>query len=348
MSLPSRSLVKDINQYDMDNKEEIGRGSFASVYKVWDLTRTKWVAMKELQGDHNDEIVEKILKEGEIMLQMRHDATLPMLQFSVCYTCPIIVTPYMENGALEDWRLGKSGERWDATAKAKCIFGIAAGMAYVHECEIIHRDLKPENVLMNDKLEPVIADFGLSSNKTSNSGGTWLFMAPEILADGAWSFAGDVDSFAVTVYLVLTGLKRKALVFEGGGAPERLTSRLIDENVRAGKRFTRIPEIPDFYWQLIAKCWAQKPGDRPTFHEILEELLMIHKSQDFRCFKADGKELGEFAERMLSGLETNVPDERVDTTSLLGTLRVFSPPPTCDFSEANVRPLIRGGLFNMP
>ena len=67
------------------------------------------------------------------------------------------------------------------------IFGVAAGMQYLHHMNIIHRDLKPGNILLNDRYEPYIGDFGFSkftetknTMKQSMTGGTPLYMAPEL------------------------------------------------------------------------------------------------------------------------------------------------------------------------
>ena len=146
-------------------------------------------------------------------------------------------------------------------------------MSYLHLHKIIHRDLKPANILMDDFLFPKIADFGLSkilhTNKESMSNnsffqqkGTPLYMSPEIYKDCEYSFASDVYAFGVIVYEIVTSTEpfKNANAFTimmkviNGERPE------IDETVN------------DSYRNLIERCWAQNPLDRPSFDEIVEYL----------------------------------------------------------------------------
>lgn len=74
----------------------------------------------------------------------------------------------------------------DDTQKLICIYGIASGIAYLHENHFIHRDLKPENILLNSEYYPKISDVGLSKSITSQSHthsalkGTNQYLAPEL------------------------------------------------------------------------------------------------------------------------------------------------------------------------
>lgn len=78
------------------------------------------------------------------------------------------VTIFMElakNGSLSDFlqkvKNGLSDILYDNTRRQIILVGIARGMMYLHQNRIIHRDLKPGNILLDDKLQPLITDFGL-------------------------------------------------------------------------------------------------------------------------------------------------------------------------------------------
>jgi serine/threonine protein kinase len=168
---------------------------------------------------------------------------------------------------------GKTIE-WDDTRKAIAAFGIAVGMCHMHDHGLIHRDLKPANIALDENLWPRIGEFRLA--KTADSlamtmVGTRVYMAPEMFVDmdklsaidlkdedaGDYdvTYTGQVDVYAYGMILCdivtptpLPDLKNKA---------------------------TR-PEIPESvtpaYRDLITRCWAQKPEDRPKFREIVAQV----------------------------------------------------------------------------
>lgn len=146
-------------------------------------------------------------------------------------------------------------------------------MSYLHSHSIIHRDLKPGNILMDNDLYPKITDFGTSKilhqnedslSKAAQSGikGTLLYTAPEILKDNFYSFEGDVYSFSIVMFEILTNQKPFGKI-----SPFNLMS-----NVMNGVRPEFKTKIPESFKSLIEKCWSHEPFQRPTFDDILLEL----------------------------------------------------------------------------
>ncbi|GJN28609.1 hypothetical protein PR202_gb16813 [Eleusine coracana subsp. coracana] len=98
------------------------------------------------------------------------------------------------------------------------IRGICCGLQYLHiECRIVHLDLKPQNILLDGKLVPKIADFGMSRLFgeqcsriiTSHNGGTLGYMAPEYIQNGLISMEADIFSFGVIIIEIVTGYKHR-------------------------------------------------------------------------------------------------------------------------------------------
>ena len=80
-------------------------------------------------------------------------------------------------------------------------------MSFLHSHNIIHRDLKPDNILMDEFLHIKIADFGLSKIQhlnSSNNSFNSSYIAPEIWEDCNYTKAGDVYSFAIIVYEIMS------------------------------------------------------------------------------------------------------------------------------------------------
>ncbi|PKA48105.1 Cysteine-rich receptor-like protein kinase 2 [Apostasia shenzhenica] len=104
------------------------------------------------------------------------------------------------------------------------IVGMARGIAYLHQeyhvC-IIHRDIKPSNVLLDDNLQPKIADFGLvkllpgdQSHLSTNFAGTLGYTAPEYAIHGQLTEKVDTYSFGVVILEIISGRKNSDPKFE--------------------------------------------------------------------------------------------------------------------------------------
>jgi serine/threonine-protein kinase len=154
---------------------------------------------------------------------------------------------------------------WNPTGIAIIIGGIVLGMRYVHARGFIHQDLKPSNILLNDKGQVLIADFGLGRDEfvdvTPTGGGTVAYAAPELFQEGVeWTRTVDVYSFALIAYELLVG----SPVFPEGDTPfDILRKKRAGDFPSIGLRV--VPSMDD----LIHACWQMDSGRRPSFDDIL-------------------------------------------------------------------------------
>lgn len=158
---------------------------------------------------------------------------------------------------------------------------IVEAMVHVRECEVMHRDLKPGNCLVSPKFRqdslrglkdvPMyytvkLIDFGTSKLRgTEDSNfhtktGTPCYMAPELFVSPMkpYTWSADVWSFGMTCYKIFTGKDP----FE-----------ISVQREIPGKR-PKLPRhgLPSRLRKLIKKCWAEDPAQRPTIHEVREDL----------------------------------------------------------------------------
>ena len=272
-----------LEDFILQNK--IGTGAFGKVYKVKEKrTRNFYAAKISIKTIENSDTLKlDILREVNIISKLNHPSVLKFITYSPINfkkkSKPVIITELATNGSLEDLILmerngSNKNINYDDTQKLIIIYGIAAGMSYLHSHNIIHRDLKPGNILLDDFLFPKIADFGLSKathqnekSVTANSTlgaikGTPKYISPEIWKNAEYTKACDVYAFSIILYEIITNEKpfKEFNFFE------------ISYKVIQGYRPKFLKEIPMSYLNLIERCWEKEPENRPTFDQILNQL----------------------------------------------------------------------------
>ncbi|MCO5547779.1 hypothetical protein L7F22_001231 [Adiantum nelumboides] len=197
-------------------ENKLGQGGFGSVYKGL-LEDGSCVAIKELaagslQGQ------EEFMNEVSLISGVQHKNLVKLKGCCLDGGQPVLVYEYLENKSL-DKILFESHETifLDWPTRFDIVIGIARGLVYLHEesqTRIIHRDIKASNVLLDAKLMPKIADFGLArlfiedtSHVTTRVAGTRGYMAPEYAFRGKLTVKADVYSFGVLVLEIVSGRK---------------------------------------------------------------------------------------------------------------------------------------------
>jgi hypothetical protein len=275
---PISSLL--VNPRDYETVKQLGKGASGCVYLVKSRSGSLY-ALKQVKISHaNLQQQQYLLREIETMALATHPCLLQLLGFSLPASrdgMSAIITDFMPRGSLldllEQEKAGRKAADWDLTHKICLLIGLAGGIRYLHGRRIMHRDLKADNVLLTETLEPRIADFGLSkltlpddpkAIQMTGKIGTPLYMAPELFDGQDYDFKVDVYAFAVLVYEVLSG----KTPFADVPNPMQLAGKVL-KGVRPG-----IPEsVPGAWAGLIERCWGQDPAGRPTFEEIVGELM---------------------------------------------------------------------------
>lgn len=254
----------------------IGEGSYGRVYLV-ELVETKEkFAAKESRVMISSPDEQKIFFNEIIAYsKVKNPAILSLVGLSLFSfegdLRPVIINEYMPNGSLDKFLLSNPGI--PLSKKYIILIGIALGMKCLHSHGIIHRDLKPANVLIDSNIYPYICDFGesaisnlsLSAIRMNEEKGTPVYMAPEIFTEiEDYSYKADIYSYSILFYEVLSGKNPY---------PEYHASYSLLKDVEKGKRPDLSVFTNQFIKDFLMKCWIEDPNKRPTFNEIIEELL---------------------------------------------------------------------------
>lgn len=189
----------------------LGHGAMADVYDAVDSTGHE-VALKVFQegGAMSYTMLERFRREAEATkILRRHPYILTVYASGHEEDLHYIAMEKIEDSRSLDSYLHRSPSEKDIL---KIAIKIAEALQYAHDHQIIHRDVKPTNILINERSEPLLTDFGVAEltdwPSLTLSGaltGTPLYMAPEQARSEAASPASDVYSLGVVLYEALTG-----------------------------------------------------------------------------------------------------------------------------------------------
>ncbi|KAH8968247.1 hypothetical protein BDL97_03G118200 [Sphagnum fallax] len=207
---------------DFHHDNKLGQGAFGTVYKGTLLDGTN-LAIKLLNTQSHQKI-DDFLNEVVSITGIKHKNLVKLKGCCLHGTQRLLVYELVEKENLAEALWGSEGKNTiflDWPTRFHICVGIARGLFYLHEelqpC-IIHRDIKGPNILLDNNLNPKIADFGLArlfSNDqshlfTQERAGTLGYMAPEYATFGELSTKVDVYSFGVLLLEIISG--RKAIL----------------------------------------------------------------------------------------------------------------------------------------
>ncbi|XP_065874458.1 probable serine/threonine-protein kinase PBL25 [Euphorbia lathyris] len=199
----------------------IGEGGFGRVYKGQLENSNQIVAVKQLDRNGmqgNKEFLNEVL----MLSHLHHSNLVNLIGYCADGDQRLLVYEYMPSGSLEDHLLDLTPEQkpLDWATRMKIALGAANGIEYLHEKAnpaVIYRDMKSSNILLDEKYNPKLSDFGLAklgpigekSHVSSRVMGTYGYCAPEYQRTGQLTVKSDVYSFGVVLLELITG--RRAL-----------------------------------------------------------------------------------------------------------------------------------------
>lgn len=264
----------------------IGEGGMASVWRAWDLTLQRPVAVKLLfaRESHTEEVlVDRFLREARIAASVQHRNVINIVDFGTT----VEGQPFMVMELLEGETLAARLRRQKPLPVADVVqIGhlTLRGLGAVHSAGIIHRDLKPENVYLKNEggvVYPKILDFGISrsidpphgpkSALTTREGvivGTPEYMSPE-QARGVKQidYRTDIYSMGVLLYESLTG----KLPFTSENVGDLIIKIVTGSTTPVHEL---VPSVPRAVSDVVARAMSRLPGDRFLDAAEMQEALL--------------------------------------------------------------------------
>lgn len=262
---------------------KLHEGEWADVYKAYDASLGRNVLLKKLKSifEHDAEVAERFEAEAILMAKIQHPNVVSVLSSGRSGSTVYFTAEFVEGMSLSE--LLKEGAM--PPALAVCMLReITKGLAAAHEKHIYHRDIKPSNVVVSDRGEVKLTDFGMASIVEANGEkelrGTLGYIAPELLFEGVPGAGSDIFSLGVTFYEMLSG---KA-AFRGESSREVFDSVLNYDPIPL---LELNPKISPDVINVCGRALDKNPDLRyQSCKELLLDVLAILKSvPDF-----DGKE----------------------------------------------------------
>ncbi|XP_035281671.1 tyrosine-protein kinase TXK isoform X1 [Anguilla rostrata] len=259
----------EINPSELSVMKELGSGQFGVVRLGKWRTLCK-VAIKIINEGSMSE--EDFIEEAKVMTRLCHPKLVQL--YGVCMKQrPIcIVTEFMENGCLLNFLRQRNGSLSREWLLAMCQ-DACEGMQYLEESGFIHRDLAARNCLVSDKNVVKVCDFGMTryvlDNQYTSSTGSMFpvkWSPPEVLHFNKYSSKSDVWSFGVLMWEIFTEGRTP---FENKSNPE------VVEEITQGNRLYQPYKASHKVYQLMYRCWHERPQGRPSFSELLENIKQI-------------------------------------------------------------------------
>ena len=253
--------------------ERIGSGGMATVFKAFQPTLERYVAIKVLPSHYAREpnFVKRFVQEARVVAKLVHPNILQIHDFGEQDNITYIVMEYVEGGTLKE-RLARPLSTSDA---ADYIIQAAEGLSCAHANGIIHRDVKPANMLLRKDGFLLLSDFGIAKilEGTANltrAGvgiGTPQYMSPEQGTGATVDPRSDIYSLGIVLFHCLAGQ-----VPFTGDTPLSITLKHLNEPLPI--EMLRAKNIPAPIEQVILKMTAKRAEDRyQTTNALIEALI---------------------------------------------------------------------------
>ncbi|MBK8027062.1 MAG: protein kinase [Chloroflexi bacterium] len=265
--------MKTIKGYEL--RERIGAGGFGAVYKAYQTTVGREVAVKVILPEraNQPDFIRRFESEAQIVARLEHPHIVPLYDYWRDPDGAYLVMRWLRGGSVRD-ALEKGA--FDLPAVVLLLDQIAGALAFAHRNGVVHRDIKPGNILLDEDGNAYVTDFGIAKDLTLTAQktqsdvimGSLDYISPEQARSEPITARTDLYSLGVTLYEIICGHHP----FENMSSIERLYKHINEP----------LPEITSL-----------EPGVNAAVNRVIQKATAKnpdHRYPDALAFAADFRE----------------------------------------------------------
>ena len=236
-----------LNSYTITKK--ISEGGMGEIYLAEHKFLERKAAVKVLHKTYssNKDIRHRFIQEAQTLSRLDHPYIVKIFDFDQYQDVFYIIMEYVDGNTLDEYTRIKNGLMPEYMAK-EFFIKVLSAVNYAHNNNIIHRDIKPSNIMISDRNEPKILDFGIARlidsdrrvTKVNTKMGSILYMSPEQILGKEVDLKSDIYSLGITLYETLTANHPYDIEHESDYA---LQSKILND----------YPPPPSAYYPMITK-----------------------------------------------------------------------------------------------
>lgn len=243
---------------------QVGRGGMATVYKAYQPSVDRYVAVKVLPSQlaESREFATRFQQEARIIAKLEHPHILPVFDYGESDGVAYFVMRYMDAGTLKDKMI--EGRPLPLGDIDRLFTQLAEALSYAHSRGVVHRDLKPANVLIDAHENIFLTDFGIAKllesasprlTQTDAIMGTPAYISPEQAQGNPVDQRSDIYSLGIILYEMVTG----SVPFTAE-TPLAVLFKHITDPLPPPSLVK--PDVPPEIEKVILKALAKDPRDR--------------------------------------------------------------------------------------
>jgi serine/threonine-protein kinase len=263
-----------INGYEFQSL--IGKGGYGLVYRARQEGINREVAIKMILPDYagNDAFRQRFDQEARLVATLEHPYIVPLYDYWQDQQGAFLVMRYLRGGSLRA-RL-RQGNPLGLTEVLHLLGQAGDALATAHLAGVVHRDCKPDNLLLDERGNVYLSDFGIAKDlnldlKLTKSGivGSPAYLSPEQILRQSVTPASDIYCLGITLYELLTGQHP----YFGTSATGMFNRHVKDPMPSV---MTSRPALPPAVDYVIQKATAKVPAQRyRTVYELREALQAV-------------------------------------------------------------------------
>jgi serine/threonine protein kinase len=261
--------VKKVGRFNIIR--ELGRGAQGAVYLAQDPQLERQVAIKTLRPGAPQQ-TDKLLHEARIVSKLQHPNIVPLYDAGEQQGEPYLVYAYIDGGTLATMLKGGA---LTPVKSVEIACSLLEALEYAHQQGVMHLDIKPANIMMGQRGQPMLMDFGIArlmqdQAATEEIVGSPQYMAPECFSNEELDASADLYSVGMVLYEMVTGTP----AYKGDNVFQ-VMNRVAHEPVVAPSTYK--PDLDGKVEAIILKSVGKRKEDRypdaASMRSALKEFL---------------------------------------------------------------------------